>query len=208
MNKNGAMTTPAGAAVQQPLRWHIAYWTSQIVSPPVVGILTVLLCAAVSRGRATWWWTSAYILFTVMIPTLYIIVQTKRGVISDFHLERREERIRPLLLTLACAIFALLLFWAWDSPQPFLLLAGVNAIQILLFFLLTLYWKVSMHTAAISIFSVLALSFLGTAALSLTIFVPLVAWSRVRLRRHTVAQTIGGVVLGVSAVLMPLMLYW
>jgi membrane-associated phospholipid phosphatase len=62
--------------------------------------------------------------------------------------------------------------------------------------LVTLWWKLSVHTAAASgTVAILALTF--GPALTLTIpTVALVAWSRVRLGDHTPAQTVAGAALG------------
>jgi membrane-associated phospholipid phosphatase len=62
--------------------------------------------------------------------------------------------------------------------------------------LVTLWWKLSVHTAAASgTVAILALTF--GSALALTVpAVALVAWSRVRLGDHTPAQTLAGAALG------------
>ncbi|MCB9160723.1 MAG: hypothetical protein H6644_12890 [Caldilineaceae bacterium] len=188
-------------------RWKLAYWTSQILSPPVVGIVAIGLCALAAHTHTGWLWALAYTLFAVIVPSAYVVYQVKRGTISDFHMERREERIRPLILTLACAIAAWWVLWLWDSPRPLRLFAAANWLQTLLFLLLTTRWKVSMHTAAISGFSVLAAAFMGAGlvTLSASVCVPVVAWSRVHMRRHTLGQTLGGIVLGVGTVTAMLM---
>lgn len=193
-------TLPSAVLATSTRRWKVAYWTSQIVSPPVVAVIAIAICALAARTHTGWMWALLYTVCTVLIPSAYVVYQVKRGTITDFHMERREERIRPLLLTLACAGLAWWVLWAWDTPRPLRLFAAVNGLQTLLFLLLTMRWKVSMHTAAISGFSVLLVNFFGLSALSLSISVPVVAWSRVHMRRHTIGQTIGGVLLGVSTV--------
>lgn len=188
-------------------RWKFAYWTSQIVSPPLVGLVAIVVCALAARTQTSWHWALAYTLCAVVVPTAYIVYQVKQGAISDFHMERREERIRPLLVTLACTAMGWWILWQWDTPRPLRLFAAANGWQTLLFLMLTMRWKVSMHTAAISGFSVLAATFLGAGALTLgaSACVPVVAWSRVHMRRHTLGQTLGGIVLGVGTVTAMLM---
>jgi membrane-associated phospholipid phosphatase len=62
--------------------------------------------------------------------------------------------------------------------------------------LLTLWWKVSLHTAAASgTAAILVLSFGPLFILALPPIV-LVAWSRIRLGDHTPAQTLAGAALG------------
>jgi membrane-associated phospholipid phosphatase len=56
------------------------------------------------------------------------------------------------------------------------------------------------HSAAAAATATLAWSLIGTP-LPLFIGVPIIAWSRVRLRRHSVAQTVAGASLGVTTIL-------
>lgn len=188
-------------------RWRFAWWTSQIVSPPVVAVMAIVLCALAARTQTGRFWALAYTFCAVVIPTAYVVYQVKRGTISDFHMERREERIRPLVVTLACAAMGWWVLWQWDTPRPLRLFAAANGWQTLLFLVLTMRWKVSMHTAAISGFSVLAVTFLGAGVLTLgaSACVPVVAWSRVHMRRHTLGQVLGGIALGVGTVTAILM---
>lgn len=184
-----------------------AYWVSQIGSPPLTGAAAVLLVSYALATGSAWSWAGFYLLATILLPCLYIIWLVRKGHVSDFHLPIREERIRPLIFSLTTALAAWGLLHQGAAPAPLRMLAGVNGIQALVFFLITLRWKISLHTAAAAVMAQLALAFLGTGALPLTMSVPLIAWSRVHLRRHTVAQTIGGACLGV-AILTPVLLWY
>ncbi|MCB0126192.1 MAG: hypothetical protein KDE58_28235 [Caldilineaceae bacterium] len=183
-----------------------AYWVSQIGSPPLTGAAAVLMVSSALATNGAWRWAGFYLLATILLPCLYIVWLVRTGHVSDFHLPIREERIRPLIFSLATALAAWGILYQGAAPAPLRMLAGVNGVQALIFFLITLRWKVSLHTAAAAVMAQLALTFLGTSALPLTMSVPLIAWSRVHLRRHTVAQTIGGACLGV-AILTPA-LFW
>lgn len=184
-----------------------AYWVSQIGSPPLTGAVAVLLVTYALATNAAWGWAGFYLLATILLPCLYIIWLVRKGHVSDFHLPIREERIRPLLFSLTTAVAAWGILSQAAAPAPLRMLAGVNVIQAIIFFLITLRWKISLHTATAAIMAQLALAFLGTSALPLTVSVPLIAWSRVHLQRHTVAQTIGGACLGI-AILTPALLWY
>ena len=94
---------------------------------------------------------------------------------------------------------------------------GLNALQlqhirliliatVLLLFTLgavRVVWKLSAHTASISfIFSIS--SMLGYTALSLfsLVLIPVVAWCRIKLRRHDWLQVIFGIIVGISIPMM------
>lgn len=185
----------------------LAYWISQIGSPPLTGAAAAMLISSVLATNSAWQWAGFYIVATIFLPCAYIIWLVRKGYVSDFHLPIREERIRPLLFSLATAVIAWGILHQAAAPGPLKMLASVNGIQAIVFFLITLRWKISLHCAAAAILSQLALTFLGVFALPLTVSVPLIAWSRVHLQRHTLAQTIAGACLGVAIVTPALFLY-
>jgi membrane-associated phospholipid phosphatase len=87
------------------------------------------------------------------------------------------------------------------------MLATVNGVQTALFLVITLQWKISLHCTAATILSELAFALLGPSAIPFTMSIPLIAWSRVYLDRHTVSQTIAGVLLGI-VILTPVLYYY
>ena len=72
-------------------------------------------------------------------------------------------------------------------------------VQTLLLFAITLVWQISIHTATTAGLVTFAILALGGGASILTLLVPIVAWARLHLRRHTLAQTVAGGVLGTAA---------
>ncbi|MEZ4676272.1 MAG: hypothetical protein R2932_18765 [Caldilineaceae bacterium] len=186
---------------------RIADWVSQIGSPPLTGAAAALLIGYRLTTTVAWQWTGFYLLSTILLPCAYIIWLVRKGQVSEFHLPIREERIRPLLFTVITAVLAWAVLQRAAAPAPLKMLAAINGAQALIFFLITLRWKISLHCAAAAVLAQLALSLLGTVALPLTMGVPLIAWSRVHLRRHTLAQTIAGAGLGVAIVTPALLWY-
>lgn len=192
-----------------PKAWptKLAYWISEIGSPPLTGLATLLLIGFVLASTQAWQWIGLYLLMTIVLPCLYIAWLVHKGLVTDFHLPVREERIRPLIFAGAMV----LLGWSaihWAAvPSPLRMFATVNAVQAIIFFLITLRWKISLHCAAAATLAQLAITFLGAFALPLSVSVPLIAWSRVHLKRHTLAQTIAGACLGIAVVTPALFLY-
>jgi len=108
----------------------------------------------------------------------------------------RRQRPTSLLAALISGLAGLAVLLALDpSRQPVALviamLTGLAATLVA-----TLWWKLSVHTAAASgTVAILALTFGPVLTLSLPA-VALVAWARVRLGDHTPAQTVAGGALG------------
>jgi membrane-associated phospholipid phosphatase len=182
----------------------LAWWVSQVGSPPVLGLGATALAAANLATTTAWRWGISYAALTILTPCLYISWLVYRGQVTDFHLPRRAERLRPLLVTLFVSLLACCWLWAAAAPQLLQLLARVNGLQTALFLAITLRWKISLHTAAAAMLAVLGLATLGSDAVPLAVAVPIIAWSRVRLHRHTLAQTLAGAALGASLLLTAL----
>jgi membrane-associated phospholipid phosphatase len=183
----------------------LATWITNVGSPPITTTVTVLL-AALTLGNipATWAWTGFYVLVVVLVPLLYVIWLYQTGEITDLHLRHRDQRFKPLLVTLGTAVTAWLILQAGQAPMLLLVVAAAISLQSALFLAITTYWKISVHTASAAMMAMLAWMLLGYAAIWFVLCVPLIAWSRLRLQRHTIAQTVAGAVLGsvVMAVLV------
>lgn len=193
-----------------PTGWdvHLALWIKQIASPPVTAMIGVILVGFLLSTAEAWLWVLCYALLTAVVPSLYVLVLYQRGVVSDIHLRIRSERVRPTLVTLAAAVA--MWFWLYAENGPALLtaLAGANVVQTMLFFAITLRWKISAHTASAAMLAVLAAwGLTGIAAAPIVLSVPLIAWSRVRLEDHTPAQTVLGAVLGSLIFSVALLVY-
>jgi membrane-associated phospholipid phosphatase len=137
-----------------------------------------------------------------LAPLLYLVWLVRRGLVTDLDVQLRQQRIKPMIFTIVCAGLAWLVLVLGAAPQPMVVLAGALWVQAVVTLAITLRWKVSVHcTAAAGTATVVW--FLMGMPLPLLVGVPLIAWSRVRLRRHTLAQTIAGTLLGL-AVFLPI----
>ncbi|NLE46614.1 MAG: phosphatase PAP2 family protein, partial [Chloroflexi bacterium] len=101
------------------------------------------------------------------------------------------------LFTSACGIGAWLLLLIGAAPRPLIVLGGALLVETLIIFVITLRWKISVHCAAAAGAATLVWSLIGTP-LPLIVGVPLIAWSRLRLQRHTLAQVVAGSVVGMA----------
>jgi membrane-associated phospholipid phosphatase len=172
----------------------LAYVLTNVGSPPVLAPAAMVLTAAVLAEPSAWMWAGLYVLVTVVTPLLYLVWLKHRGLIADLDVQRREQRTRPMIFTLACGGLAWLVLLAGAAPMQMTLLAGLLWLQMVVILCITLRWKISVHCATAAGAATVACALLGTPLPLLA--VPIIAWSRVRLRRHTLAQTIAGSLLG------------
>jgi len=180
---------------------RLAHWISDLFSPPLLAVIGILLVLQTTNTAISRWWIIYYLTLTVIVPVMYLIWKLHRKEINDFHMYVREQRIRPMLFTLACAITALLSIWIGGAPKTLLVFGAMGVIQVGFLLLVTLRWKISGHGAAIGSLAVFLWSLYGAAAAPALLAIPLVAWARVRIQRHTIAQTVAGSLAGMCITL-------
>ncbi|MBN1262291.1 MAG: hypothetical protein JXB35_16550 [Anaerolineae bacterium] len=173
---------------------RIAQVISQVGSPPALTTVTALLAASVG-GLGAWRWAIVFVSVTVLIPLAYLIWLVKRGWVTDLDVRLRKQRIGPMLVALFCQVSMWLAMAALGAPGLLLALASAVLVQTLLVFWITLRWKVSVHGATAAAAAVFVWWISGAPWLLLA-GVPAIAWSRVRLGRHTAPQVIVGSFLG------------
>jgi hypothetical protein len=111
-------------------------------------------------------------------------------------LPSRHERFRSFVVGTVSASAGLALLVALSAPPVIVGLAIVVVIQTLILFGITLLWQVSVHGAAAAMLAAVGTMLIGPAASMLVVLVPVVAWARLRLDRHTPAQIVVGVMVG------------
>ena len=187
---------------------RLAFWISQIGSPP----LTTTACIALGvlslpASRSTWYWMGIYLLLVVLMPLLYLVWLLKKGHITDIHLKVREQRTRPLLVTVAAAFLAWGILHFGAAPRLLVALAAAMCLQTVIFLAITLRWKISFHSASAAGMAVMAWLVVGSLSIGFALSVPIIAWARVRLQRHTAGQTFAGATLGGGILLSVLYMY-
>jgi membrane-associated phospholipid phosphatase len=171
-------------------------------SPPLMAATGIILSAAYIGTPAAWGWAVFYIGLAVSIPAGYVWWLVHQGQVTDFDLRRREQRIWPFLATLISVLLAWLGLYLGQAPNLMVALAGAGWFNIALLLAITLYWKISIHCTVMGGLIVFTYALFGSAAAPLALMLPLVIWSRLRLRRHTLSQTIAGALLGGGVMVM------
>jgi len=191
-----------------PLDWRdkSARIISNLFSPPLIALSCIIITALATQSESTFFWILIFIALLIIPPTAYVLTLVHRGKVSDFHMNIREERTRPLFVILAYVALVFLVMYIVGAPRLMLIVTAAALIQILLVFIITLRWKISGHCTSAAGLAFLTLALYGENVLPLTLIVPVIAWSRIRLGRHTFPQTLAGSFLGAATVIIILYL--
>ena len=182
--------------VRRAIRHETARWISIlghpfILIPVLVAAVTVPWLPPQQAAQIV-----GIVVLVSIVPMLVLIARRVRaGTWTNFDVSVREQRagMYPLALAIATAT-VLVLAWA-RVPRP--ILRGVLAILLLIGIaaLVNLWLKVSLHTA-FAVFTALAVLPSRGLAATLLLLALAIAWSRLELGRHTLAEVIGGALIG------------
>ncbi|QDG90044.1 phosphatase PAP2 family protein [Pseudarthrobacter sp. NIBRBAC000502770] len=178
-------------------RNRTAKWLTEVFQPPVVVSLQLLVSPLAQPGfPGTIGYGALAALFVCVLPLVVLLVLVRLGKVTDHHVSDRKQRAPVLLMALGCIVLGLLVLGALDAPQSVvaMVLAVVGGVAVLA--VVSPFWKMSGHAAAVSCAAVVSVLMLGAAWSPLLLLVPAVSWSRVVLRAHSLAQVVAGSLFG------------
>jgi hypothetical protein len=145
------------------------------------------------------------IFFASLLPYSFIVFLYKKGVIDDLHMPKRKDRMLPIIVSLSSLIAGYACLELMSSPVMVKNIFILYIFNLTVMGLVTLWWKISFHASYATLFSVIFIYVYGIAALPVLVLVPAVAWARVVMNRHTIAQVAAGTL--VTGALSAFLLY-
>ena len=178
-------------------RTSLARVVTDILAPANLAVAQLLMVSWSSApGLAGLGWGALTATFCGLIPYAIVIAGVYRRRWTDRHVRVRQQRLVPFLAAIASFLAGLALLVALGAPRQLIALVVAMLACLAATMLVTLWWKVSLHTAAASGTVAILVLTLGPSLLLALPAIALVAWSRIRLGDHTPAQTLAGAVLG------------
>ncbi len=181
---------------------------SRIFEP--VLLFSVLFVLILLRASLTFYevlLVSGIVFIGVLFPTFGLLVyalRTKK--ISNWDISNRKERVKALcifLLFLLCGAIGIACVGRMIVTNFFVLIT----IMYFLFFLITLWFKISGHMTMATLFVGTLIVWFGGFTWLLVFALPVLAWSRVVLKRHTRLQVITGIIFGACIVGVGILLH-
>ncbi|MET9812332.1 phosphatase PAP2 family protein [Streptomyces sp. NPDC006355] len=161
----------------------------------VIAILLIIGWHSTSSVTGLGWGLLAAV-FCGGIPFAVIMLGVKRGHWTDKHVRVREQRAVPLVATMASVLIGISLLVVLQAPREVFALVVAMLVGLITTMMVTVWWKVSVHTAVAGGVVVILLLAYGAHMAPLVLGVVAVGWSRVVLHDHTPAQTVVGALLG------------
>ena len=181
------------------IRRSTAQVASALLAPAPVASLVLLFAASRSTTTAMQFGMVASVAIgsAVLLPRLSIEYGVLRGWLSEPTLPRREERPLQLAIATACVVASIALVQLAGASAAVVVSLYAMAIVLGIALGVTFVWKISLHVAALAGAVIITSHLLGMGCVLLIPLVVVVAWSRLELGEHTLAQVGAGAVIGV-----------
>lgn len=180
---------------------RIAHLVSWIFNPAFLIFLfafaAVFATPTLSETAKLGW--SLALLAGALLGAGILLVAWARGFVIDADLAtpiNLGERSKILLAFLAIVLFFLIGSFQLGEPQPLHATFVTMLLLGLLIVFITNYWKISFHMLGVSILVTGLLLMYGWSWWPVLVAVPLVAWARLILHRHTPLQVLAGTMSG------------
>lgn len=201
---------------------RIARYISDLFNPFFIPLLVFLALGWLIPVASSdfFWLILVAAVFYTLIPLSITVLHFRWGKIESLDLPIRKKRYMLFIYAiLSSSTGSLILIFLFLTGYPFIAkVAAVFMLNTVIGYILNLKWKVSIHTASVAsagiIFGVLWFAdqydvfiFIWSGILSLgtlLLLLPLMMWSRYRLKVHTAAEIFGGAAAGIIFTLIEL----
>jgi hypothetical protein len=182
---------------------------TEVFAPGVLIAVLLLVVGfhAGSQPGVSRWWGAPAAVFAAGIPMAYIVRGVRRGRLSSHHIPEREHRRGPLIFGMVSVAIGTAALVLLGAPRELLALLAAGCAGLVVFALVTAYWKMSIHAGVAAGTVAVLVAVYGPVALVAVPLVPLIGWSRLVLSAHTLGQVVAGSTVGavIAATVFPLL---
>ncbi len=175
----------------------IARYLSLIFNPFLVLVFLpfVLVYRTTDNVETSIIWTIYTFIFFLVIAA-FVLYNVKKGVFTDMDVSKRQQR--PILFKFFFILGSIYLvgLFLFGGPEILLYIVVSIMLSIIVVSLLNKKIKLSLHVATLSaLLSAVTVYYRGYSFF-LLFLIPLIAWSRVKVKRHSVEETVVGAIVG------------
>lgn len=196
-----------GALTRRPMQnravLRFAGKVSILFNPLVIGVPVMLLIGFKDVGGIPADQIPLIILCVgtlCVFPLVYVITLMRFGIIKDFHITDRKQRVYLFPVVLVCLTAVVVILYRTEGASELVLkMLAFGLVSCVVCALITVWFKISLHCVGLGWMSVglyqafgVEVFFLGLGGLCLA------AWSRLVLREHTLTEVLAGAAFGVG----------
>ena len=166
------------------------------ILPPFIVAPLVFVYLALNHTQSIWFgWLVWFVTFlaTNVVIGLYVSSMKRRGTTSSIDVPERLKRRRPFMVGVIGYVAATVILLIIDAPDVVTVLMAIYAVNTTLATVINQWWKISIHGMSVGGTLVPFLYLYGGYWWLLVLAYPLMIYSRVKLRAHTLAQVVAGI---------------
>ena len=182
----------------------LARAASNTLNPFVLSFIILVLFSFHSTGdtASALRWSAVSVALSVLPIFILVLLLVRTKKLDGLFVNTRRQRTLIYILALALAVIATLILVVYQAPKLLRVTFVAGLVAIIIFMIINIFWKISLHTAFMSAsVAVLIITYGGIAAWTLLLLPP-VGWARIQLRQHTPMQVITGGLLSASIVVL------
>ena len=183
-------------------RLKIAKRFSDFTNPPIICIpLFLIMSIVLSYDNGIFNMSKFIVLelislvFSSILPMAIILAWAKK-IGTDRDISNRTDRFVPLVVGIISYFIGFLVSYFVNLSNFLTILLLCYAVNTTVVMIITFKWKISVHTTGLSGPVGALILLLGPFGAVFGILYPILIWSRVLLKKHTLAQAISGAVQG------------
>ena len=182
-----------------PKAYRVASTLSMIFQPFFVPIpVFAILCLIIGDVGEYFKVFGTSMFFVVVLPAVFTYYFSMKLGRKDGDIPDRTLRWPPMVFGIVSYCLGTVVLYEMGAPMVITVLMLCYAVVTEAIMLITFYWKISVHAVGImGPTMALAYAFWPWGLLFIVVLPPIV-WSRYVLKKHTPAQLVGGIIVGVA----------
>lgn len=183
------------SSISNPNDLRLARIISTVFHPFLIAPLVFLYLSMEHTDTLRFGWEVWFITFiaTNVVIGVYVGSMKRRGHTSSIDVPERLKRRRPFAIGVLGYIGATIALILIHAPVIIIALMAAYAVNTTIATIINQWWKISIHGMSLGGSVVPFLFLYGGYWWSLILVFPLMIYSRVKLRAHTLAQVVAGI---------------
>lgn len=172
----------------------VAKWVSTITNAPIICIPAFIILCWVFLADDPFKFAVVEIICLIFtsVASMAIILIWAKKLNTDKDISNREDRPVPLIVGSVSYFIGFLVLLFINAPPIITYLLLCYTCNTLIVMIISTKWKISIHTTGLIGPASALILVLGKWGIILGLLLPIVIWSRVTLKKHTMAQAVVG----------------
>ena len=191
------------------MRRQLANLTSNILNPFLVSLVIILLLSFESTTTISdaIKWSLISIAVSILPVFLIILYLVRNERLENMFINARRQRNKIYLLAGICAVVGCIILIYSGAPLVLVAAFVAGLSVVLVFMCINLLWKISIHAAFVAVSVTILIVLHGSIWIVMAALLPPIAWARVELEHHSIAQVTAGALLAALIVVVVFQLF-